>query len=404
MFKLTYNMDELGKSMEMQNDVAVIFAKHVIATVANSTNLVFSPTSINVLLCLIAAGSSSFAKERILSFLMLPSSDHLNAVLAKTIFVNLADSGERSNIVRFSAAYSVWIDKSLSFKPSYKELLDNSYKATSSQVDFASKPGEVIDEVNAWAKFKTNGVVTQIFSPNSIEHIRESKLILANAMYFKGSWSESFDAKLTIDYDFRLLDGTSVKVPFMTNGQDQYLNSYSGFQVLRLPYVKDHPHFSFSMYIYLPNDRDGLHALLEKISSKPGFLDDRIPRRRRSVGAFGIPKFKFSFEFEASDVLKDMGLTSPFTRGGSLTEMVDPPSMAENLYVSKILHKACIEVDEKGTEAAAVSVALKMVAGCSLHKSRKPDFVADHPFLFTVREDKSGMIMFMGQVLDPSKH
>ncbi|KAF3494685.1 hypothetical protein DY000_02055709 [Brassica cretica] len=127
----------------------------------------------------------------------------------------------------------------------------------------------------------------------------------------------------------------------------------------------------FSTYIYLPNDKEGLSALLEKIGSTPGFIDNHIPHHRVSVGAFGIPKFKFSFEFEASDVLKDMGLTSPFTRG-------------------------------EGTEAAAVSFADLLT--CSACQSRKPDFIADHPFMFTVREDKSGVVVFMGQVLDPSKH
>ncbi|ESQ45535.1 hypothetical protein EUTSA_v10011138mg [Eutrema salsugineum] len=392
----------MEKSIEMQNDVVVMLARHVIATVANGSNLVFSPTSINVLLCLIAAGSNCIAKEGILPFLMLPSSDHLNAVLAKTVSVTHSNGSKRSN-VRFSAAYGVWIDKSVSFKPSYEDLLDNSYNATCTQADFAFKPGEVIDDVNTWAKYQTNGVIEQILSPDSTEAIRESKLILANAMYFKGAWSNNFDAWLTKDYYFHLLDGSSVKVPYMTNDEDQYLEEYSGFQVLRLPYLEDQR--QFSMYIYLPNDKDGLPALLEKIGSKPGFLDYHIPRHRVPVRAFRIPKFKFSFEFDAAYVLKNMGLTSPFntTGGSTLTEMVDSPSMAEDLYISRIIHKASIEVDEEGTEAAAVSASM-ILTSCSAYESRKPDFVADHPFLFTVREDKSGLILFMGQVLDPSRH
>ncbi|KAF2618295.1 hypothetical protein F2Q68_00041255 [Brassica cretica] len=187
------------------------------------------------------------------------------------------------------------------------------------------KPGEVINEVDRWVKVHTNGVIKQILSHESIETIRGSTLMLANAT--------------------------------------------DSFQVLRLPYVEDQR--QFSTYIYLPNDKEGLSALLEKIGSTPGFIDNHIPHHRVSVGAFGIPKFKFSFEFEASDVLKDMGLTSPFTRG-------------------------------EGTEAAAVSFADLLT--CSACQSRKPDFIADHPFMFTVREDKSGVVVFMGQVLDPSKH
>ncbi|CAH8305805.1 unnamed protein product [Eruca vesicaria subsp. sativa] len=392
---------DLRKSMEKQNDVVVKLANHVITTVANGCNLVFSPTSINVLLSIIAAGSSSVTREHILSFLNSPSTDHLNTILSEIVSVALRDSDDdsKSSDLRLSVANGVWIDKSLSLKPSFKELLENSYKATCSEVDFYNKPVEVIDEVNTWAEVHTNGVINKILSRDAVEDIRESTLILANAVYFKGAWSEKFDAKLTKDEDFHLPDGTSVKVPFMTSYKDQYLRCYDGFQVLRLPYVEDQR--QFSMYIYLPDDKDGLPTLLEKIGSEPGFLDNHIPDYQRELDAFRIPKFKFSFEFKASDVLKDMGLTSPFrTLGGGLTEMVDSPIIGEKLYVSDIIHKACIEVDEDGTEAAAVS--LCVIRATCLRKN--PDFVADHPFLFTVREDKSGVILFMGQVLDPSKH
>lgn len=124
---------ELEKSIEEQNDAVVRLTKQIISTVANGSNLVFSPTSINVLLSLIAAGASSITKEQILSFIMSPSTDHLNAVLAQ-----IADGTERSDLC-LSAANGVWIDKSVSLKPSFKELLENSYKATCSQVDFANK-------------------------------------------------------------------------------------------------------------------------------------------------------------------------------------------------------------------------------------------------------------------------
>ncbi|CAD5319459.1 unnamed protein product [Arabidopsis thaliana] len=360
---------ELGKSSENQNDVVVRLTKHVIATVANGSNLVFSPISINVLLSLIAAG-------------LIKSSSRC--------------CGTKRSYLRLSIANGVWIDNFFSLRPSFKDLLENSYKATCSQVDFATKPSEVIDEVNTWAEVHTNGFIKQILSRDSIDIIRDSALVLANAVYFKGAWSSKFDANMTKKNDFHLLDGTSVKVPFMTNYEDQYLRSYDGFKVLRLPYIEDQR--QFSMYIYLPNDKEGLAPLLEKIGSEPRFFDNHIPLHRKSVGAFRIPKFKFSFEFNASEVLKDMGLTSPFNKGGGLTEMVDSPSNGDDLYVSIIIHKACIEVDEEGTEAAAVSVSVIRL------ESLNPDFVADRPFLFTVREDKSGVILFMGQVLDPSKH
>ncbi|KAL0713988.1 hypothetical protein Bca4012_020966 [Brassica carinata] len=389
---------ELGNAIEKQNDVVVRLAKHVIDTVAAGSNLVFSPMSINILLSIIAAGSCAATKEQILSFLMSPSTEHLNAVLTQIVSVALADGSGRSDLC-LSAANGAWVDKSLPLKLSFKELLEKSYKANCSQVDFCNKPADVIDEVNTWAEVHTNGLIKQILPKDSVEEIRESTLILANAVYFKAAWSEKFNAKFTKDNDFHLLDGTSVKVPFMTSRNDQYLRCYDGFQVLRLPYVQDQR--QFSMYIYLPDVRDGLHTLLEKIGSEPGFLDNHIPDYQIKLDAFIIPKFKFSFDFKASDVLKDMGLTCPFkSTGGGLTEMVDSSIIGAKLYVSNILHKACIEVDEEGTEAAAVSVGVVRLSCWR----KNPDFVADHPFLFTVREDKSGVILFMGQVLDPSKH
>lgn len=128
----------IKKNMEKQNDVVVRLAKHVIDTVADGSNLVFSPTSINLLLSIIAAGSCAATKEQILSFLMSPSTEHLNTVLTEIVSVALADGSERNDL-SLSTANGAWIDKSLPLKLSFKELLENSYKATCSQVDFFNK-------------------------------------------------------------------------------------------------------------------------------------------------------------------------------------------------------------------------------------------------------------------------
>ncbi|KAL0713991.1 hypothetical protein Bca4012_020969 [Brassica carinata] len=137
------------------------------------------------------------------------SSDHLNEVLAKTLSVILANGTTERSDLRLSMANGIWIDKHLSLKPSLKELLENSYKATCNQVDFASNT------------------------------IRGSTLMLANAVYFKGFWSKKLDAYRGYNEDFHLLDGTYGKVPYMTNSEDQYLEDYDSFQVLRLPYVEN---------------------------------------------------------------------------------------------------------------------------------------------------------------------
>ncbi|XP_022996603.1 serpin-ZX isoform X2 [Cucurbita maxima] len=290
------------------------------------------------------------------------------------------------------------VDLSLALKPSFKHLVQNAYKATLSQADFKTKTVEVISEVNSWAEKQTNGLITELLPPGSIDSL--SKLILANALYFKGAWEEEFDASKTEKREFYLLDGKSVEVPFMTSKKKQYVAAFNGFKVLALPYKQGSDPRRFSMYIFLPDSKDGLPHLIEKLDSQSGFIDSHIPYEKVKVGEFKVPKFKFSFGIEVSNVLKGLGLVLPFTEGG-LLEMVDSP-LAQGLHVSKIFHKAFIEVNEEGTEAAAASAAV--IAYRSMAFGDIIDFVANRPFLFLIREDKTGTVLFTGQVLNPLVH
>jgi serpin B len=214
----------------------------------------------------------------------------------------------------------------------------------------------------------------------------------------------------TKEYDFHLLDGNSVKVPFITSTHNQFISVFDGFKVLGLPYKHGNKFISrfdadikdkrqFSMYFFLPDTKDGLSFLIKKLASESKFLERMLPSQKVDVGNFTIPKFKISFELETSNVLKELGVDLPFY-SGSLTKMVES-SASQDLYVNKIFHKSFIEVNEEGTEAAATTVS-EMI-GCSLNDFTPPkiDFVADHPFLFLIREDFSGKLLFIGQVLNP---
>lgn len=257
------------------------------------------------------------------------------------------------------------------------------------------KAVEVTKEVNSWADKETKGLIKEILASGSID--ASTRLILANAVYFKGAWNEKFDASETKDREFILVDGSSVKAPFMTSKKKQYISAFDGFKVLGLPYKQGEDKRKFSMYIFLPDARDGLSALIEKASSESGFIDDHLPNQQVKVGDFWIPKFKIAFDFEASEVLKGLGVVLPFS-GGGLTEMVDS-SVSQDLYVSDIFHKSLIEVNEEGTEAAAATAAVVRLRGLLMEE--KLDFVADHPFLFVLREDMTGVVLFVGQIHNP---
>jgi serpin B len=255
----------------------------------------------------------------------------------------------------------------------------------------------VTEEVNLWAEKETNGLIKNLLPPESVDSL--TRLIFANALYFKGAWEEEFDILETEDYDFHLLNDNSVKVPFMRSWDEQFIGVFDGFKVLRLPYKQGEDKRQFSIYFFLPDTKDGLLALIEKIASESEFLEEKLPREKVEVGDFRIPKFKISFEFETSDMLKELGVVLPFSEGG-LTKMVDSPK-GQQLNVSNIFHKSFIEVNEEGTIAAAE--ALLSVACCEMPDVDDSliEFVADHPFLFMIREDLSGTILFIGQVLNP---
>ncbi|XP_022768829.1 serpin-ZX-like [Durio zibethinus] len=386
---------DLRESIRTQTEVALSLTRNILQTEAKDSNLVFSPLSIHVVLGLIAAGSKGPTLDQLLSFLKSKSNDHLSSFSSELVSVVFAD-GSPVGGPRLSFANGVWVDKSLPLKPSFKQVADNVYNATSNQVDFQTKAVQVAGEVNLWAEKETSGLIKEVLPPGAVDG--STKLIFTNALYFKGAWNETFDASKTKDYDFHLINGSSVKVPFMTSKKKQTVSAYDGFKVLRLPYKQGGDKRRFSMYFFLPDAKDRLPALVEKVSSESGFLERHLPYEPVEVGEFRIPRFKISFGLEASVVLKRLGLVLPFSGEGGLTEMVDSP-LVQNLYVSNIFHKSFIEVNEEGTEAAAATASLIKLRGLLVQENI--DFVADHPFLFLVREDVTGVVLFIGHVLNP---
>ncbi|XP_073126073.1 serpin-ZX-like [Henckelia pumila] len=387
---------DLRQSILDQTDVSLALAKHIISAQANNANVVFSPPSIHVILGLIAAGSSGPTRDQLLGFLKIKSAEDLNSLSAQLVSLVFADGWPLAG-PRLSFANSVWVEQNLDFKPGFKKIVDTVYRATCSRVDFQTKADEARNEVNAWASKETNGLIKEILPPKSVDS--SARLIFANAVYFKGAWNERFDASSTKEDEFFLLNGDSVQAPFMTSKKKQYIGEFDGFKVLALPYQQGEDKRRFSMYFFLPNAKDGLPSLVEEFGSTFGFIEQHLPCERVEVGEFRIPKFKITFGFEASKLFKGQGLVLPFI-GGGLTEMVDDSFVGQDLFVSSVFHKSFIEVNEEGTEAAAVSACV-VARKCLMININELEFVANHPFLFVIREDMTGVVLFIGQVLNP---
>jgi serpin B len=227
--------------------------------------------------------------------------------------------------------------------------------------------------------------------------------VLANALYFKGAWERKFDACLTRDEAFFLHDGCVVRVPFMSSTSKQCIACRPDYKVVRLRYAQQGrgEHRVFSMYIYLPDAHDGLPTLLHKLSADPALLEssrtltDEVP-----VRAFRVPRFTVAYKTNAREMLLDLGLLLPLDRDAADFGDIVEAGAPEPLVVSDVYHESFVEVNEEGTEAASAT-AVAMRFGCTRLEA-PVDFVADHPFVFLIKEELSGVVVFAGQVIDPS--
>ncbi|KAL6504876.1 hypothetical protein OROHE_023634 [Orobanche hederae] len=389
---------------ESITDIALSITKYLFSKEEyQDKNLIFSPFSLHIILSVMAAGSQNSTLDELLCFLQSDSANHLNTFFSQLVSVLFSDVVSSSH--RLSFVNGMWAHDSLSLIHSFKQLVATHYKATLHSVDFRNKGDQVRRDVNLWVGKETKGVIKELLPPGIID--ASAKLIFANALYFKGAWKHKFDASRTIYDDFHLLNGTSVKLPFMRSKKKdrfKFISAFDGFKVLRLSYQQGRDKKRrFSMYIFLPDAKDGLPALIEKMASKSRFLEGKFPLRKVQTNLFKIPKFQISFELEVSHVLKELGVVSPFSeQDADFTKMVEVNSPLDDLYVNSIYHKAFIKVNEEGTTAAAATGMLGVPKCWSSSIPAGIDFVADHPFLFLIREDFTGTILFVGQVLNPN--
>ncbi|KAK4278181.1 hypothetical protein QN277_016063 [Acacia crassicarpa] len=367
-----------------------------------SNNFVSSPLSLHIMLSLVAAGSEGQTLDQLLLFLGSQNKDDLNSASSKLVssLRNLEGTESGGSILSF--VNGAWVERSFGLKTSFEEITKNGYK---SQIELAE---EVEQKVNSWVENATNGLIRQIVPLGSLDH--RTRLVLANALYFKGEWAQKFDQTLTITRNFNLLNGENVKVPFMTSKEcrgyyyrsfENHFNSFENFKVLSIPYKigsSSNP-LKFSMYFLLPHGKHGLPNLIRTLNSNLRFLNKDFQQKgSEGVDEIWIPKFKFCFNFEATEGMKELGLTFPFTPGG-LTEVSDS-SNSHELCVSKIQQKAFLEVNEEGTEAAAATSTGSWLI-CAGPLRPKTSFVADHPFIFMIREETSMAVFFIGAVLNP---
>ncbi|PNT63973.1 putative serpin-Z12 [Brachypodium distachyon] len=367
------------------------------AAAGSGKNFVVSPLSIHAALGLVAAGARGDMRQQLLEFLGSPSLDALHGATATELV------GKLNGLEQTSFASGVWVDRRRALRPEFMAVGRERYSATAESVDFINDAEKERQLVNAFVKDATKNLISEVLRPGFVSS--STVVVLANALYFKETWSKQpFDPSETFDAPFHTPDGSVVRVPFMTGQGDKHVAVYQGFKALRLPYKSDDGDGRrFYMLLLLPDKTTNLKLsdLYDQAVSTSGFIKNHSPMVEVLVGRFMVPKFKFTFDFEASSDMHKLGLTKPF-EGSDFSGMV---SSGDGLGITAVHHKATVEVDELGTVAAATT-AITM-AGSALDTSPpKPrvDFVADRPFLFAIVEERSSAVMFLGHVVNPLDH
>jgi serpin B len=289
-----------------------------------------------------------------------------------------------------SIGNSLWVAKDYELVSTFAELAAQFYDAGVQAID-VKKPEETAARVNAWIEDATGGKIKDMISPASISDI--TRLILVNAIHFKGRWREPFPEGATKPAPFFVDGKKKIEVPTMSTSS--YFKSFEDKQVtlVDLPYWSVSPNVEIAMTLVVPKERAGLAAVEASLS--PEVLDAWIGKLSASVRvSVHMPRWKTESTLELTEVLKSLGLESLFGPEANLRGV----SEEEGLQISSVLHKTYVNVDEKGTEAAA---ATSMMAAGGM--PQKPiDLHVDHPFLYLIRDLNTGAILFIGRVTDPS--
>lgn len=277
------------------------------------------------------------------------------------------------------------------FKQQFLTVTDQHYGAPLEQLDFYADPEGSRQHINQWVEDQTNNKIKDLLPSGSING--DTRLVLTNAVYFNGDWKYKFDKNFTQEKTFYRSPGSESLVPMMHQQEFLPYAERPDFQLLELPYAGD----DLSMVLLLPREYDGLAALEASLTNEG--LDAALADLRREQVQLRLPKFTFDASFSLSNTLQSMGISDAFNGfAADFTGMTD----AEPLHISSVLHKAFIDVNEEGTEAAAATAVIMTTTTAIIGPPPPPKvFRADHPFLFALRDRHSGSLLFMGRVNDP---
>jgi serpin B len=359
--------------------------------ITNDGNILYSPYSISAALAMTYAGARGDTEEQMRDTLHfdLPQAElHPMFSGLNTELTSRAEEFAEYEVdaLQLNIANALWGEQTLSFNADFTQTIDENYGAALRLVDFINAPEDARIMVNDWVADETQDRIQDMVPQGAITP--DTRLVLANAIYFNAAWMNTFEETATQDDTFNLLDGTQVTVPMMNQQEQFFYLQGEGYQTIALPYWGD-----MSMLVFLPDD--GQFATFEQSFSTDTFTDAVDGMNYQEINLF-MPRFEYEFSAGLNDALSAMGMPIAFTDAADFSGMAD-----ESLSISDVLHKAFISVDESGTEAAAATAVI--MGATSVEEPRQPvELRLDRPFIYAIYDQRTNTVLFMGRVLNPS--
>ncbi len=346
-------------------------------------NMVLSPFSIDVALAMCAAGAKGETRHVLTDLLGAPHdvAQQNRRYAGQLASLNALDDGE----VLLTTANALWVQQGERLQPEYLKAVADCYRGILAELDFQNSPDQAVNAINTWIKRETSGKITELVQRQNLTP--DTRLILTNAIYFKGKWASEFDSSRTTEEDW-FGAGTPGKVAMMQKRDNFLFYECADFQALDIAYQGE----QLSLLVILPTKPDGLTAMEKRWAN-----GDTYRQVTQSLGEaeiiVSLPRFKIESEFELKPALCELGADIVFSDNADFSG-ISP----QRLKIAEVVHKAFIEVNEEGTEAAGATGV--MMAKCAVMADPKY-FIADHPFLFVIRDRATNSVLFTGRVMKP---
>lgn len=382
--EITSTPDELKKFAEQNNDFGLDLY-HRLRT--QPGNVFFSPYSIASALAMVSTGARNETEAQMIKCLHLSTDQQRNTTLHRDLMTSLLHQPKGYDI---RVANALWGQNAHPFKGDFVTGLQRSFRAEGRTLDFAGEAEQSRATINQWVERQTNQKIKDLLPAGSITGL--TRLVLTNAIYFKGTWQTPFNKSATRPADFFITGDDKVKTEMMARTASMRYSENDLFQALELPYAGDR----LSMVILLPRKRNNLADAETQLNSS--MVSQLVQKMTSPKVILNLPRIKTTYEKSLSSTLKSMGMTDAFDAGKADLSGIDG---TRELSISEVYHKAFCEINEEGTEAAAATGVVVARAAAPINQPPPVEFKADHPYLYMIRDRQTGSILFMGRVADP---